>query len=146
MSMSSIKDQTAILGGVTWLCQHSPLHQRYPVGMFLDRIVASIEINQFRYFENDHGTPIAFCNWAHLSKDLLDQALEGDLAFQRQDWKSGSYFFIPEMIAPFGHCRQVVRDLRQNIVPKDQKVWAIRGQIQTQNGSKAPRIQRFKNV
>ena len=34
-----ITDQTSVLGGLLWLCQHSQLHCNYPVGMLLDRVI-----------------------------------------------------------------------------------------------------------
>ncbi len=136
----------ATLGGVLWLCRHSPLHQRYPVALLLERITYSIDINQYRYFQNSKGVPVGFCNWALLSDDLLEEALTGNHRFETSHWKSGNNIFITEMIAPFGHCRKIARDLRQNIFSKDSRATCVRGHI-GHPGEEAPiRIQRFCNV
>ncbi len=141
----SVKDQTAVLGGVLWLCQYSTLHLNFPVGMLVNRVAASIELNQFRYFENGDGVPVGFCNWAYLSDELLQRALDGHSSFETRDWRSGKNFFIPEMLAPFGHLRKIVRDLRENIVPRNQRVWSVRGQILRDEEQQPLRVQNFLN-
>lgn len=56
-----------MIGGVMLLSQHSPLHRRYVVAEWQQRIMPAFELNQFCYYEDEHGRPIAFCNWAFVS-------------------------------------------------------------------------------
>lgn len=49
-----------MIGGVMLLSQHSPLHRRYVVAEWLQRILPAFELNQFCYYEDEHGRPIAF--------------------------------------------------------------------------------------
>lgn len=140
-----VREQTAILGGVLWLCQHSDLHLNIPVGLLVNRVAASIELNQFRYFEDDNGVPVGFCNWAYLSDELLQEALAGEFLFKTDHWRSGENLFFPEMLAPFGHLRKIVRDIRENIVPRNQRGWSVRGQILTGDEDKPVRVHRFRN-
>ncbi|PWW03692.1 cytolysin-activating lysine-acyltransferase [Hoeflea marina] len=139
----STRDQTAVLGGVLWLCRKSTLHQYYPVGMLLQRIVPAIEIGQFRYYETTQGVPIGFCNWAYLSDPLLDAALHHNLVFEQSHWRSGPHIFVPELLAPFGHCRHVVRDLRTNVAPPRQTIWSVRGAVAFGSDPAKGRVQRF---
>lgn len=138
-------EQTAVLGGLLWLCQHSPLHRHYPVGMLVDRVAGSVELNQYRYYVAESGHPVGFCNWALLCEADLARALAGDLEFGRAHWRSGDHFFFPELIAPFGHCRRIIRDIRTNIVPSNVRCWSVRGQIH--DGASPPRFrtQRYRN-
>ncbi|EPC6991712.1 toxin-activating lysine-acyltransferase, partial [Vibrio cholerae] len=59
-----------MIGGVMLLSQHSPLHRRYVVAEWLQRILPAFELNQFCYYEDEHGRPIAFCNWAFVSEQI----------------------------------------------------------------------------
>ncbi|MBS8260643.1 toxin-activating lysine-acyltransferase [Roseibium polysiphoniae] len=141
-----VKAQTAVLGGLVWLCQHSELHRNYPVGMLLNRVAGSLELNQYRYYENENGVPIGFCNWALLSDIDLADALAGNMVFEPCHWRSGGNLFFPEFLAPFGHCRMIVRDIRQNIVPPSVRGWSLRGQVNEDGTQQAQKKHRFVNA
>ncbi|WP_154236393.1 toxin-activating lysine-acyltransferase [Yersinia enterocolitica] len=135
-----------IIGGVMLLTQRSPLHRAYFVSEWFQQIYPVIILNQFRYYEDEHGNPLAFCNWAFLSEKNMNEILSGERDIRKEDWQSGSNMFFPEMIAPYGHAKMMVNDLRKNIHSsrKGEKVCAIRGQLNKQCSSDKPKIQWFK--
>ncbi|GHW31693.1 RTX toxin activating protein [Vibrio cholerae] len=53
--------------------------------------------------------------------------------------------YIPEMIAPFGHGREVVNDLRRRVfLPwQGQKVCTVRGKVDAQNDRCIRKVQWF---
>ncbi|CNG67384.1 cytolysin-activating lysine-acyltransferase rtxC [Yersinia enterocolitica] len=57
-----------IMGGVMLLTQRSPLHRAYFVSEWFQQIYPAITLNQFRYYTDEQGNPLAFCNWAFLSE------------------------------------------------------------------------------
>ncbi|MCG6305174.1 RTX toxin-activating lysine-acyltransferase RtxC [Vibrio vulnificus] len=134
-----------MIGGVMLLSQHSPLHRRYVVAEWQQRILPAFELNQFCYYEDEHGRPIAFCNWAFVSEQTRDELLSGVREISPSDWRSGQHIYIPEMIAPFGHGREVVNDLRRRVfLPwKGQKVYTVRGKVDAQNDRCIRKIQWF---
>ena len=136
-------DHLKIMGGVMWLFQASPLHQNYTVDLALKRFAPSLDCDQFRYYEDETGSPIAFCNWAFLSKDRLDDILKTGRNPEPNEWNCGEYIFFAEMIAPFGSCIRVVRDLRENVFPKGQRGYSIRGQVFDPNTAPQVRVQSF---
>lgn len=140
-----IKEQTAVLGGLLWLCQHSQLHCNYSVGMLLTRVSVAIELNQYRYYEDKRGVPVGFCNWAWLSDADLTTALSGNVDLERPQWRGGENLFFPEFLAPFGHCRAIVRDIRQNVVPPNIRGWSLRGQFNPNNEPASQKVHRFVN-
>lgn len=145
VQLDSIRKQQAILGGIVWLSKRSDLYLNYPIGHLLQRVVPSIELDQYRYYSDDNDVPMGFVNWALLDEQSLQTACSGDLVFEDYHWQSGENIFITELIAPFGHCRQIVRDLRQNVVPSGARVWAMKGQ-QSLDSSKNPlKTYRFLN-
>ena len=135
----------AMIGGVMLLSQHSPLHRHYVVAEWQQRIMPAFELNQFCYYEDDQGRPIAFCNWAFLSEQNRDELLSGTRELLPSDWRSGEHIYIPEMIAPFGHGRQIVNDLRRRVfLPwKGQKVCTVRGKLNTQTNQCIRSVQWF---
>ncbi|MDV5224395.1 RTX toxin-activating lysine-acyltransferase RtxC [Providencia rettgeri] len=134
-----------IIGGVMLLSQYSPLHHRYLVAEWYQRIIPALVLNQFCYYEDDDGNPIAFCNWAFLSESTRNELLSGCREISLSDWHSGQHIFIPEMIAPFGHARAVVSDLRRRVFfqYKNQKVCTVRGKLDIQSNRCIRKVQWF---
>ncbi|MCR9387271.1 RTX toxin-activating lysine-acyltransferase RtxC [Vibrio metoecus] len=142
--LSLVKMQQ-MLGGIILLSQYSPLHRRYLVIEWIERILPAFELNQFCYYEDEHERPIAFCNWAFVSDKVREELLSGVREISQSDWQSGPHIYIPELIAPFGHGREVVNDLRRRLfLPwKGQKVCTVRGRVNTQNGRCIRKVQWF---
>ncbi|WP_155410558.1 toxin-activating lysine-acyltransferase [Yersinia kristensenii] len=135
-----------IMGGVMLLTQRSPLHRAYFVSEWFQQIYPAIILNQFRYYEDEQGNPLAFCNWAFLSEKNMNEILSGERDIRKEDWQSGSNMFFPEMIAPYGHAKMMATDLRRNIHSsrKGERMCAIRGQLNKKCSSDKPKIQWFK--
>lgn len=100
-----------VLGGVLWLAQYSPLHQRYATGRLLRRVLPSLELNQYRYYSQG-GRPIGFVNWAWLDDQTSARFAQGDYDLLPHDWQGGKTLWFPEIIAPFGHGTDIMLDLR----------------------------------
>ncbi|WFQ81177.1 toxin-activating lysine-acyltransferase [Xenorhabdus sp. SF857] len=94
----------AMMGGVMLLCQHSPLHRRYSVAEWQQRILPSFRLNQFCYYEDEHQRPVAFCNWAFLSDSSRDAILAGEREISPEDWRSGQHIFFSRDDCPFRTC------------------------------------------
>jgi cytolysin-activating lysine-acyltransferase len=106
------RDEIRISSGVFFLGQHSGLHSNYPADMLDRRIGPSLPLGQFRYYTDSDGVPVAFCNWVWLSAAVLDEMLATCRDLEPDEFNCGDEPFFYEFLAPFGHCRAVVRDLR----------------------------------
>ena len=106
-----------IMGEVLWLCLHSPVHSRYELGRFESQVIPSIALDQFRIYRQG-GKPIGFANWAWVADAILEKLCGDDYEIGPDDWQSGKRLWFPELIAPFGHGRLVVRDLVRNVFPR----------------------------
>lgn len=113
------------LGAIMHLMMHSPLHRAYRLQDIEERFIPSLLHNQFRYYEIN-GTPIGFVNWAWLTDDLEAEYTTGQYELALDEWVGGSHLWFPEFIAPFGHARAIVRDLRSNIFEKGTPAKALR--------------------
>lgn len=114
-----------MLGSIMHLMMHSPLHRRYTIHDLAERFIPSLLHNQFRYYEIN-GAPIGFVNWAWLDDKTEKKFSTGHYELKLDDWRSGSNLWFPEFIAPFGHTRQMVNDLRTNVLPKGTPAKALR--------------------
>ncbi|MGR1225259.1 RTX toxin-activating lysine-acyltransferase RtxC [Aeromonas veronii] len=134
-----------MLGGIMLLSQRSSLHRSYFVSQWQQRILPALEFNQFCYYEDSHGRLVAFCNWAFVSLSIRDALLSGERELLPEDWQSGDHIFIPEMIAPYGHARAVVSDLRRRVfLPwKGQRVCTVRAYVHDGFEHCARRVQWF---
>lgn len=106
------KEQQRVLGAVTLLCSHSPVHREYTAAMIQHLFIPPILLKQYLLYENSQG-PLAFCSWSFLSDKKLYQVQHEQYVISPNDWQSGSQLFFPDFLAPFGHCKRVVKDLRK---------------------------------
>jgi cytolysin-activating lysine-acyltransferase len=132
-----------IMSGVQFLCGYSRLHARYPPAKLDIRIAPSLMLGQFHYYIDGRGVPLAFCNWAWLNAQVLGEALATGRDLTTDEFRCGDQPFFYELLAPFGHCRAVVRDLRGLPLFKGRCIPAIRGEIRT-DGPFEPRVQYFQ--
>jgi cytolysin-activating lysine-acyltransferase len=114
---SSTQQPLQMIGSITHLMISSQLHRKYRISSIAERFVPSLIHNQFRYYEID-GNPIGFVNWAWLTDEVEQKCLTGKYVLKLDEWKGGNNLWFPEFIAPFGHARLIINDLRSNIFPK----------------------------
>jgi cytolysin-activating lysine-acyltransferase len=138
-------DATAlrIMSGVQFLCGYSRLHATYAPEMLDRRISPSLGLGQFHYYTDPRGVPLAFCNWAWLNAAVLDEELATGRDLRTDEFNCGELPFFYEFLAPFGHCRAVVRGLRSLPFFKGRRIPAIRGAIRG-DGLFEPRVQYFR--
>jgi cytolysin-activating lysine-acyltransferase len=118
-----------IVSGVEFLGGYSPLHASYPPEMLDRRLAPSLTLGQFHYYTDPRGVPLAFCNWAWLNAQVLDETLATGRDLGANEFRCGDLPFFYEFLAPFGHCRAVVRDLRALPCFKGRRMPAIRGEV-----------------
>lgn len=145
LSTPTFNQIQTMIGGIILLSQYSPLHQRYVLAEWQQRIMPSFELNQYCYYEDENQRPVAFCNWAFVSEENRRLLLNGERELIDSDWRSGSHIFMPEMIAPFGHAREVVNDLRSRVFApwQGQKVCTVRAKVSAKNNRCIRKVQWF---
>jgi len=132
-----------VMSGVEFLCGHSRLHAAYSPTMLERRIAPSLALGQFRYYTDPRGLPLAFCGWAWLNEQVLAETLADGRDLKADEFHCCDLPMFYEMLAPFGHCRAVVRDLRGMPVFKGRRIPAIRGEIRGDRPFR-PRVQHFQ--
>ncbi|MDJ0581028.1 toxin-activating lysine-acyltransferase [Crocosphaera sp.] len=111
------QEQLQMIGSITYLMMSSSLHRKYEIIDISERFIPSLIHNQFRYCEIE-GQPLGFVNWAWLSDEVEEKFQTGNYVLKLDEWQSGNNLWFPEFIAPFGHARLIIKDLRTNVLPK----------------------------
>lgn len=106
-----------LLGQIASLMLSSNLHRRYIIDDIGIMFLPAIHLNQFRIYRNKEGDPVALVTWGFLSDKIEKEFQEGTRLLKLEDWNSGKNGWVMDFIAPFGHAKQVIKDLRENIFP-----------------------------
>ncbi|WP_107671196.1 toxin-activating lysine-acyltransferase [Cyanothece sp. BG0011] len=120
-----VEKHLQMIGSLTHLMMSSKLHQRYQIIDISGRFLPSLIHNQFRYCEMD-SKPLGFVNWAWLSDEVEEKFKTGKYVLKLDEWQSGNNLWFLEFIAPFGHANLMIKDLRNNILPKGTPAKSLR--------------------
>jgi cytolysin-activating lysine-acyltransferase len=121
LSKISNQEKYNLIGQIVSLMLSSKIHRKYLIDDIGAMFLPAIHLNQFRIYRNKKGDPVGIITWAFLSKDLEEKYQKGNKALTKlEDWKSGDNGWVIDFIAPYGHAKQIIKDLRNNIFPEKQ--------------------------
>ena len=144
LSKKNIAQIMTVTGALMYLARHSELHATYRIAQLMDRVFPSILRGHFcLYTKEETGEPVGFCNWLLVSEDVLAALLSKERSVQPTDWDTGDIPFFPEMIAPYGHLKEIISDLRNNAMLDVPWAYSIRGVLLDDDGS-VPERRTFK--
>ncbi len=103
--------QFGAYGTLNWLASFCPLHQRYSPALLRSFFLPAVTHDCVRFFANDAGTPAAALIWARLSNEVSQKMIFDNRPPALNDWNSGENLWFLDLLAPFGHGRQVARHL-----------------------------------
>lgn len=109
-----------LIGQIASLMLSSEVHRKYLIDDIGAMFLPAIHLNQFRIYRNKQGDPIGIVTWAYLSKENSIKYRKGQKILKLEDWNSGKNGWIIDFIAPFGHAKQIIKDLKNNIFPDKQ--------------------------
>ena len=138
-----------LIGQITSLMLASEVHKKYLIDDIGATFLPAIHLNQFRIYRNKNNDPVGLVTWAFLSDELDKKYQKGGVKLRLEDWNGGNNGWIVDFIAPFGHAKQIIKDLRNNIfanrqgkairVSKDGKIkgiWNLNGAQCPKNNKK----------
>lgn len=103
------------LGAMAWLMQHADYHRRWSLHAVNVDIVSAIVLGQYRIYHTSEGEPIGFVTWAYVSNEVKDILVHRRRPMTREDWRSGDLLMFNDFVAPFGHGRWIVNELRSTL-------------------------------
>lgn len=112
------EQRSRLVGDITLLMATSRVHRAFPVVDLMDVVLPPVHLNQFRIYHNKNKTPIGLATWGFFTNDVLERYLAGDVVLTLDEWKNGDRLVFTDFIAPYGHAKLIVHDLRNNIFPQ----------------------------
>lgn len=106
-----------ILGHILDLLLMSRLHRRMALEDLARTVVPPMHLGQCEVFCDPAGKPVGFVTWAFVTDELLSKLKSNQHRIQPHEWKCGDKLWFNDFVAPFGHCRQMVRRLRHRFGP-----------------------------
>ena len=106
-------------GLVLELLSRSEYHeQQHLVGYIRKNIIPAIQCRQIKIYVDSTGIPVAFISWAKITDKVMREVHQIGRSLRNSEWNCGENIFFNDFIAPYGHSKQVVKDIRyNNIVP-----------------------------
>jgi cytolysin-activating lysine-acyltransferase len=108
---------SALIGDVTGLMMASKVHRLLQVRDIADIMLPALNLGQYRIYRNKKKQAIALVTWAQFSPEVEQSYLGGNFLLSEADRTSGDIIYFTDFIAPYGHTRLVVKDLRHNVFP-----------------------------
>lgn len=115
------------LGLATELLCRARTPNDYSLDYLRTRIVPAIVLDQIHFAFEERCQVVAMWTWAYLAPDV-EVRLQGDpnSLLHLSEWNEGTSLWIMDIIAPFGHIREVIRFLRKGFFSGDEYARTIR--------------------
>lgn len=108
------------LSAVIQLMEYSDIHRKLSVPDICRRLIAPMELTQFVVCVEDNRLK-AFVTVGFFSDSVSKAFRSGTHTIQKEDWNSGSNVWLVDLVAPFGHARQITSGLRTALCGKGYK-------------------------
>lgn len=93
------------------LANESPLHRRWPVEAAMRIFTPPLRLGSYRLW-TDGERVVAGATWAFMNDESFGR-FRSTRHLAPADWQSGDQPVVVDLIAPWGHCLPVVRDLQR---------------------------------
>ncbi|MFT2111126.1 toxin-activating lysine-acyltransferase [Marinomonas sp. 2405UD68-3] len=107
------------LGVCIWLMSQSDYHKNWTMRNVDLEIIAPLLHNQVKIYFDDDQNPVGLESWAWIGDEQKQRILDdkGTLAFK--EWNSGEHLLFHDYIAPWGHAKAILKDLKTHVFPDD---------------------------
>ncbi len=111
-----VMKKVPLLGTVSWLMLAAPGTRHTLLSDLEWRVMPPLMLDQAKVYLRDE-TPVAFVSWARLSPEVARRFRRMPHRLTPAEWRSGDEVWVVDLLAPFGGAREVMRDLRENVLP-----------------------------
>jgi cytolysin-activating lysine-acyltransferase len=131
----------SILGAMLWIMQYAPYHSQWALHDLEVDILPPIALGQYRLYHTPDGEPFGFVTWAYVSEAVKDILVKRKRPMEWNDWNSGELLMFNDFVAPFGHGRWMVRELRSTLFA-DRVAFSLRRDLD----GKVRKINRWEGI
>jgi cytolysin-activating lysine-acyltransferase len=106
------------IGIAALLLEKSPYHSQWPLYDAEIELVPPMHLNQCKFYFDAQQNPVAFVTWSNITEAIKIKLVDGgQMAWE--DWNSGELLLFNDFVAPFGHTREILKDLRSQTWPHE---------------------------
>ena len=105
------------LGMMMWLMKHADYHSQWPLWSVDTDIVPALIHGQSKIYFDQSQNPVGFATWAWLDDESKERMLRTGKALTIHQWNNGSNLMFGDFVAPWGHAKFILNDLRSNVFP-----------------------------
>lgn len=98
-------------GQLIELLMKSPTHRVWPLCGVVRCFWPPIKLGQYRAKIDDSGKLLWLATWGFFSPEVGDGLIYGDRQLTPADWQSGDDLWFLDVIAPYGHAREVIHEM-----------------------------------
>ncbi|MEP2202611.1 MAG: toxin-activating lysine-acyltransferase [Roseobacter sp.] len=109
-----LPESMATYGALSLLAAHCPLHKSYSAELLNRLFLPAIEHKSVRIFRTSNNQPCAALIWARLSQRVSSRMFTDHRPPRAKEWNSGEHLWFLDIIAPFGHGKDIARNLVRN--------------------------------
>lgn len=103
------------LGMMMWLMKHADYHEQWPLWSVDYDIVPALLQGQSKIYFDNNQNPVGFVCWAWLDDAAKKQMLDNQGPLAVAQWNSGPHLMVSDFVAPWGHAREMLRDLKNQV-------------------------------
>lgn len=107
------------LGICLWLMSQSEYHKNWTLSAVEAEIIAPILHGQVKIYFDDQENPVGVATWAWIGEEQKKRLLEDNGILEFDEWNGGELLLFNDYIAPWGHAKAILRDLRTQVFPNE---------------------------
>ena len=105
------------IGIAALLLEKSPYHSQWPLYDAEIELVPPMHLDQCKFYFDPQQNPVAFVTWSNITQDTKTKLVEHGGQMAWEDWNNGPLLLFNDFVAPFGHTREILKDLRSQEWP-----------------------------
>lgn len=107
------------LGICIWLMSQSEYHKKWSMKNFDLEIVTPLLHNQLKIYFDENQNPVGLASWAWIGDEQKKRVLADKGVLDFDEWHSGKHLLFHDYIAPWGHAKAILKDLRTHEFPNE---------------------------
>lgn len=117
------KSENTMIGDAALVMGASKIHSQYPLSYLKKSILEAIRQGNIKFYFDIDGLPVGYVTWAYLDHQSQMELLKSHgISVRPIDWNCGDLLWIVDLLAPFGHIKYILRDLRDEVFSDQLKI------------------------
>jgi len=113
------------LGCITNILFSTP-RNTFKIGALKAQVLPALKLWQVSILYNELSHPVAYAIWGYLTDIVIDDLVRTDRLLHDSELNEGDNLVILDFVAPFGHARDLHRQLRTLFEGRFSHVWGIK--------------------